>query len=112
MERNNIVYIFDIDEEELRHTTNVHLKKYTDSRQLGSAICDLRDTTDIYEKVKQAADFFGGRIDVLINNGGEYRQLDVRVRIVAKLPRHRLAVLEGRNVYGGPRDHATVASVH
>ena len=69
-ERGYRVYIFDIDEEELKHTTEVHLKQYTDSRHLGASICNLRDVDDIYDKVKVAADFLGGRIDVLINNGG------------------------------------------
>ena len=64
------VYFFDIDEEELKHTTEVHLKKYPDSKALGSSICNLRDVNDIREKVKEASDFLGGRIDVLINNGG------------------------------------------
>ncbi|KAK5127843.1 hypothetical protein LTR85_004960 [Meristemomyces frigidus] len=70
LERGYKVYVFDIDEEELKHTTNVHLKTYSDSGALGSAICNLRSTDDIRAKVKQAADFLGGRIDVLINNGG------------------------------------------
>ncbi|KAI1813728.1 NAD(P)-binding protein [Poronia punctata] len=64
------VYIFDIDEEELNHTTRTHLKKYYDEGKLESAICNLRDVEDIRDKVKKAADFLGGRISVLINNGG------------------------------------------
>jgi len=70
LERGYHVYVFDIDEEELDHTTHVHLKQYSDSKHLASAICNLRDVEDIRAKVKQAADFLGGRIDVLINNGG------------------------------------------
>ncbi|EME38443.1 hypothetical protein DOTSEDRAFT_75844 [Dothistroma septosporum NZE10] len=70
LERGFRVFVFDIDEEELSHTTNVHLKKYTDSQALGSAICNLRDVQDIRKKVKQAAEFLGGKIHVLINNGG------------------------------------------
>jgi NAD(P)-dependent dehydrogenase (short-subunit alcohol dehydrogenase family) len=62
------VFILDIDEAELEHTTKVHLKKFAPN--VSSAICDLRDVSDIRKKVKQAAEFFGGRIDVLINNGG------------------------------------------
>ena len=61
--------MLDIDEDELQHLTSVHLKQH--SSRLGSAICNLRDGNDIRAKVKQAADFFGGRIDVLINNGGQ-----------------------------------------
>lgn len=37
---------------------------------MSSAICNLRDVSDVRSKVKQAAEFLGGRIDVLINNGG------------------------------------------
>ncbi|KAF2087100.1 short chain dehydrogenase [Saccharata proteae CBS 121410] len=70
LEQGHRVFIFDIDENELNHTTNVHLKKHTDAGRLQSSICNLRDVQDIRDKVKQAADFFGGRIDVLINNGG------------------------------------------
>ena len=64
------VYVFDIDEEELKHTTKTHLKKYSDSNALDSAVCNLRNVDDIHAKVKQAADFLGGHIDVLVNNGG------------------------------------------
>ncbi|KAI0123315.1 hypothetical protein BJ170DRAFT_660116 [Xylariales sp. AK1849] len=64
------VYVFDIDEKELNHTVNTHLKKYKDDGKLGSSLCDLRDTEQIQKKVEEAAEFLGGRIDVLINNGG------------------------------------------
>lgn len=70
LEKGYRVFVFDIDEEELDHTTNVHLKKYPDLKALGSAICNLRDMQDIRKKVKQAAEFLGGEIHVLINNGG------------------------------------------
>lgn len=68
LQKGHRVYILDIDESELTHTINVHLKSF--SSQLSSSLCNLRDVTDIRDKVKKAADFFGGRIDVLINNGG------------------------------------------
>lgn len=64
------VYVFDIDEEELSHTINVHLKQYSDAGTLSSSLCNLRDVKAISEHVKQAADFLGGNIDVLVNNGG------------------------------------------
>jgi NAD(P)-dependent dehydrogenase (short-subunit alcohol dehydrogenase family) len=70
LERGYKVYIFDIDEEELHHTTHSHLKGYTDAQALGASICDLRNIDDIYDKVEIAAKFLGGHIDVLINNGG------------------------------------------
>jgi NAD(P)-dependent dehydrogenase (short-subunit alcohol dehydrogenase family) len=69
LQRGNKVFILDIDEAELKYTVEVHLRKYSDS--VGYAICDLRDVNDIRKKVKQAAGFFSGKIDVLINNGGE-----------------------------------------
>jgi NAD(P)-dependent dehydrogenase (short-subunit alcohol dehydrogenase family) len=70
LERGYKVFIFDIDEEELKHTTTVHLKQYLDKKQLGSAICNLRSVDEIRDKVKEAADFLGGRIEVVVNNGG------------------------------------------
>ncbi|RYO94684.1 hypothetical protein DL764_007797 [Monosporascus ibericus] len=70
LERGYRVFVFDIDGEELKHTAGTHLKKYSDSGALVSAICNLRDVEDIRAKVKQAAEFLGGRVDVLINNGG------------------------------------------
>ncbi|KAF1345538.1 hypothetical protein BDV97DRAFT_303135 [Delphinella strobiligena] len=69
-ERGYRVYIFDIDQVELEHTTKVHLKRYSDSGALGSSICNLRDVEGIQEKVDVAAKFLGGSIDVLVNNGG------------------------------------------
>lgn len=62
------VFILDIDEVELSHTVNVHLQAYTG--RVGSSSCNLRSSSSIRQGVAKAADFFGGRIDVLINNGG------------------------------------------
>ncbi|KAG9942958.1 short chain alcohol dehydrogenase, partial [Aureobasidium melanogenum] len=70
LERGYKVFIFDIDEEELKHTTTVHLKQYYDKKQVNSAVCNLRSVDEIREKVKEAADFLGGRIEVVVNNGG------------------------------------------
>ncbi|TKA76633.1 hypothetical protein B0A55_04927 [Friedmanniomyces simplex] len=70
LERGYKVFIFDIDEEELEHTTKVHLKKYYDAKAVESAICNLRDPEEIHHKVDQAAKFLDGKIDVLVNNGG------------------------------------------
>ena len=69
LEGGNSVYIFDIDEKELDYTTQTHLKQYSDDGKLAASICNLRDANDIREKVKKAAEFHGGRIDVLINCG-------------------------------------------
>ncbi|KAK4554035.1 hypothetical protein LTR86_008876 [Recurvomyces mirabilis] len=62
------LFILDIDETELKHTCETHLAKYED--HLSYTLCDLTDTEAIRSAVKQAADFFGGHIDVVINNGG------------------------------------------
>jgi NAD(P)-dependent dehydrogenase (short-subunit alcohol dehydrogenase family) len=70
LEAGNKVYILDIDEDELKHATEVHLGKYHKEGKLESAICNLRDVNDIRAKVSQIAKFFNNRIDVLINNGG------------------------------------------
>lgn len=53
LERGYHVYVFDIDEYELKHTTEVHLKKYYDSGALGSSICNLRSTDEIHAKVSR-----------------------------------------------------------
>lgn len=66
--RGHRVFILDIAEDELKYTVEVHLKKYAPNISYG--ICNLRDTDDIRRNVKKAAEFFGGCIDVLINNGG------------------------------------------
>ena len=70
LERGYKTFILDIDEEELKHTTTVHLKQYYEKKQVESAICNLRSVEDIRKNIKQAAEFLGGRIDVLVNNGG------------------------------------------
>lgn len=70
LEKGYKVYAFDIDEAELDHTVNSHLKRYTDQGLLGSSICNLRDVPSIQSKVDEAAKFLGGKIDVLVNSGG------------------------------------------
>jgi NAD(P)-dependent dehydrogenase (short-subunit alcohol dehydrogenase family) len=70
LEAGNRVYILDIDEDELKHTTTVHLANYHKDGRVESAVCNLRDVQDIRNKVSTVAQFFNGRIDVLVNNGG------------------------------------------
>lgn len=61
------VFVLDIAEEELKHTCDIHLQQYAESVKY--TVCDLRDVQAIRATVKEAADWFGGHIDVLINNG-------------------------------------------
>ena len=70
LEANHRAFVFDIDHDELEHTTKVHLKKFYDEGKVQCAVCDLRNVEDIRSSVKTAAKFFDDRIDVLINNGG------------------------------------------
>ena len=70
LEASHRVFIFDIQEEELEHAAKKHLEKYYKDGRLGYAVCNLRDVEDIRKKVDQAAKFFDGKIDVLVNNGG------------------------------------------
>ncbi len=68
LEKGNRVFILDVNEDELKYTASVHLKKHASN--LDYSLCNLRDVKEIRRTVTKAADFFGGRIDVLINNGG------------------------------------------
>lgn len=70
MEKGHRVYILDLNEEELRHTTNVHLHTYLEKNALGWSLCDLRNPEEIRDAAKKSSEFLEGRIDVLINNGG------------------------------------------
>lgn len=70
LERGYRVYILDIDEAELTHTTQTHLKSYYNDHKVASAVCNLRSVAEIRDRVKTAAEFLGGRIEVLVNNGG------------------------------------------
>lgn len=69
LQRGHRVFILDVNEDELIHTATVHLKPYL-NKDLGYALCNLRSIDEIRATTKKAADFFNGRIDVLINNGG------------------------------------------
>ena len=69
LQRGHKVFILDFNEDELTHTATVHLKQYL-HKELDYALCNLRSVDEIRTTAKKAADFFKGRIDVLINNGG------------------------------------------
>jgi NAD(P)-dependent dehydrogenase (short-subunit alcohol dehydrogenase family) len=68
LEKGQRVLILDVNEDGLKYTATVHLK--ANASNLGYAICNLRDVAEIHKTVHKAADFFGGHIDTLINNGG------------------------------------------
>jgi NAD(P)-dependent dehydrogenase (short-subunit alcohol dehydrogenase family) len=68
-ERGYKVYVWDIDEEELNYTVKTHLSSYFENEHLGFGLCNLRDVDSIRKQVEAAAQFLGGRIDVLVNNG-------------------------------------------
>ncbi|PVH93352.1 short chain dehydrogenase [Periconia macrospinosa] len=72
LEAGHRVYIFDIQEDELKYAVTSHLKSHYDAGNVQYAVCNLRDVNDIRSKVDAAAtgEFFNRRIDVLINNGG------------------------------------------
>lgn len=68
LEAGHSVYIVDINEEELEHTTKTHLGQYHKDGKLDSTKCNLRDIKDVRQTVNSAAKFFNNKIDVLINN--------------------------------------------
>jgi NAD(P)-dependent dehydrogenase (short-subunit alcohol dehydrogenase family) len=62
------VFLIDIDEAELTYCATVHLKDY--QSRLNFAVTNLRDLEAIRRVVKQAAEWLGGRVDVVVNNAG------------------------------------------
>ncbi|KAJ4360201.1 uncharacterized protein N0V89_000761 [Didymosphaeria variabile] len=70
LEAGHRVFVFDIQEDELQYAVTKHLEKHYKNGNVGYAVCNLRHVDDIRSKVDQAAKFFDGKIDVLVNNGG------------------------------------------
>lgn len=68
LEAGHRVFILDIQEDELEHAVKTHLKKYHSEGKVEGAKCNLRDVKEIRSSVADAAKFFDGRIDVLVNN--------------------------------------------
>ena len=65
------VFIIDFDAEELEYAVHSHLAAYTP--RVSSSVTNLRNKSEIKDAVAAAAAFFGGRIDVLVNNAGVAR---------------------------------------
>lgn len=68
------LFLIDIDEEELTYTATSYLPNVSGS-EAGFQACNLRDPSATRRVVKAAADYLGGRIDVLINNAGIARPM-------------------------------------
>jgi NAD(P)-dependent dehydrogenase (short-subunit alcohol dehydrogenase family) len=62
------IFILDVNEDNIKHTAEVHLKEY--SKNVGWAVCNLRSVDEIRQTVRKAAAFLDNRIDFLINNAG------------------------------------------
>lgn len=72
------LFLIDIDAEELSYTAKTYIPGALTGQVngnkasvgVGHGACDLRDPAAVKSTIKAAADFFGGRIDVLVNNAG------------------------------------------
>ncbi|EXJ60619.1 hypothetical protein A1O7_04772 [Cladophialophora yegresii CBS 114405] len=62
------IFILDLNEDNVRHTAEVHLKEYAD--RVGWSACNLRSVDEIRSTVEKAVKFLDNRIDYLINNAG------------------------------------------
>jgi NAD(P)-dependent dehydrogenase (short-subunit alcohol dehydrogenase family) len=69
LEAGHRIFIFDIQEDELKHTATTHLERYHKDGKVGYAVCNLRNVEEIRSNVDQAAKFFGGQIDVPMTSG-------------------------------------------
>ena len=67
-EKGHKIFLLDVNKEGLQHTAEQHLKEYSD--RVAWAHCDLIDTNSVRDTIKKAGEYFGGRIDFLINNAG------------------------------------------
>lgn len=76
------LFLIDADGEELRHTAALHIPECLAEsaaprphQEVGYRASNLREPSEIQEAVAAAAGFFGGRIDVLVNNAGIARAM-------------------------------------
>ena len=72
--RGHELFLVDVDEEELTYTATLYLPRISGSKA-GFRSCNLRDPLTTRAAVKAAAEYFGGHIDVLINNAGIARPM-------------------------------------
>ena len=64
----NCFQVFDIQKDELEYCVNTHLQRFHPN--IGYSVVNLRDISAIRTSVDAAAKFFGGKIDLLVNNAG------------------------------------------
>jgi NADP-dependent 3-hydroxy acid dehydrogenase YdfG len=62
------VFLIDLDGEELEYAATKHLSAY--APRVGHATANLRSPGEIRKAVSKAVEYFGGKIDVLVNNAG------------------------------------------
>jgi NAD(P)-dependent dehydrogenase (short-subunit alcohol dehydrogenase family) len=65
---NHHVFLIDLDGDELEYAGTKHLSAYVP--RVGYITANLRNPEEIRAAVAKAAEFFEGRIDVLVNNAG------------------------------------------
>lgn len=73
------VFLLDAQAGELRHTLSMlassaaaaPAERASEEPRYGSALCDLRRREEIGRAVEAAGEFFGGRLDVLVNNAAK-----------------------------------------
>jgi hypothetical protein len=66
---NHQVYLLDLNAEELEYAVTQHLSAY--APRVAYAVVNLGKIDEVRAAVNKAADFFDGRIDVLVNNAGK-----------------------------------------
>ncbi|KAJ9634285.1 uncharacterized protein PV06_00453 [Exophiala oligosperma] len=66
--RGHKIFILDVNEDNVKHTAEEHLKEHAD--RVAWSKCDLRNVDEIRSTIDKAAKFLDGRIDFLVNNAG------------------------------------------
>ena len=71
---NHQVYLLDLNAEELEYAVTQHLSAY--APRVSYAVVNLGKIDEVRAAVNKAAEFFDGRIDVLVNNAGKSAYLE------------------------------------